>query len=137
MAATKKPRTNLRDVDRALIQTVMFENGILPMERTTLDMRRALDQLPPEEARVLRRKFRKLWRRAMQEEVGTGSRSVHRQAVAKQRYGVGKHVPSRAERNARKQLVFDRLWKELIEPLIRSFENAGGAPIPKSKKNKT
>jgi hypothetical protein len=121
---TKGPRKELRAVDRALIQAVMFEQGILPMERTTLDMRRVLQQLPPDEARVLRRKFRKLWRRAMREEVGTGKLASTRGKAAEQRLGVGKHVPSRVERNARKQLVFDRLWKQLIEPLVRNFENA-------------
>jgi hypothetical protein len=127
---TTKPRKNLRDIDRAIIQAVMFTQGILPMEKTNLDMKRALKQLPPDEARKLSRKFRKLWRQAMQVEVGTGSKTSYRSKAAELRYGVGKQVPSRAERQARKQLVFDRLWKEFIEPLVRNFENAGGHKNP-------
>ena len=119
-----KPGKELRDVDRALISSVMFQLGILPMERTDLDMRRALTQLQPEEARTLKRKFRKLWRKAMRAEVGNGPKTrTSKTEAAKKRLGVGKHVPSRAERNARKQLVFDVLWKNAIEPMLKRFEN--------------
>ncbi len=135
MATVNGPRKNLRDVDRAFIQTVMFEAGILPMEKTTLDMQRALKQLSPDEARQLKRKFRKLWRKAMRKEVGnpTGKHAVRKEEAAKHRLGVGKHVPSRAERTARKQLVFNQFWTEIIGPLIENFENAGGPPMPKGK----
>ena len=122
-----KPKT-LRDVDRALIQTVMFQAGILPMEKTDLDMRRLLQQLPPDEARILRRKFRKMWRKAMADSVGetpkTGS-----EEQAKKTLGVGKQVPSRAERNARKQLVFDRIWRDIIAPLVKVFDNPNNADM--------
>lgn len=122
-----KPRENLREVDRAFIHSIMFELGIIPIEKATLDFQRALKQLSPEEARQLKRKFRKLWRKAMKKEVGNpkGKRAEVKEQAAKQRYGVGKPVPSRAERNARKQLVFDQVWKEIIAPLIDNFERAG------------
>jgi len=130
-----KPRENLREVDRALIHSVMFQLGILPMEKTDLDMRRPLQQLSAEESRVLKRKFRKLWRKAMRAEIGNGQRTkAAREISAKQKYGVGKHVPSRQERNNRKQLVFDLLWEDVIEPMVKNFENAGGPPMPKAPK---
>jgi hypothetical protein len=134
---TARPRKDLRDVDRTFIQTVMFELGILPMEKTTLDMKRALSQLDPDEARQLKRKFRKMWRKAMKKEVGNpkGKNAAAKERVAKSKLGVGKHIPSRAERNARKQLVFDQVWKELIVPLIENFENAGGPQMPKGKRS--
>ena len=66
------PRANLRDVDRTFIQTVMFQCGILPMEKTDLDMRRALAQMTPEDARIVKRKFRKLWRKASETLVRSG-----------------------------------------------------------------
>jgi hypothetical protein len=131
--ATVKPRKNLRDVDRAFIQTVMFEAGILPIEKTTLDMHRILKQLSPDEARQLKRKFRKLWRKAMRKEVGNPAckRANIKATAIESRLGLGKHVPSRGERTARKQLVFDQFWEEIIAPLIENFENAGGPPMPK------
>lgn len=125
-----KPRKNLRDVDRAIISSVMFEAGIVPMEKTDLDMRRALAQLPPEEARAAKRKFRKLWRKALRAQLGSTNKKNHeaRAKAAKAKLGVGKHVPSRLERNARKQLVFDEMWEETIEPLIKNFDSCGKAP---------
>lgn len=119
-----KPRTVLREVDRALIQAVMFRLGILPMEKTDLDMRRALSQLTTEESRVMKRKFRKMWRKAMRAEIGNDSRTKDvREFAVKQRLGVGKHAPSRAEHNARKKIVFDLLWGTVIKPMIKKFDN--------------
>jgi hypothetical protein len=141
MAAKKKrtikPRKVLRDVDRAFIHAVMFESGIIPMEKTTLDMRRALQQLDPEEARTLKRKFRKLWRKAMKQEIGDpkSKRADVKETAAKQKYGVGKHVPSRTERNARKQLVFDQMWEQYIVPMLINFESAGEAQQESEKKS--
>ena len=87
-------------------------------------MRRALAQMTPEDARIVKRKFRKLWRKAMKAEIGDKPRSKKaREESAKTKYGVGKHVPSRAERNARKKLVFDLLWTQVIAPMITRFEN--------------
>ena len=122
-----KPKKILRDVDRAFIHTVMFQMGILPMESTTLDMQRALKQLTPDESRTLKRKFRKLWRKAMKKEVGnpTGKRAEVKMRATKAQLGVGKRAPSRQERNARKQLVFDMVWAEIISPMVENFEAAG------------
>lgn len=123
MATTNKgQRGELRDVERTFVQVIMFEAGIVPMEKTGLDMRRALNQLDPAEARQLRRKFRKLWRKAAARAVAQGSMGKE---AAKGKLGLGKKVPSRSERNARKQLVFDELWTSLIGPMVRRFDNAG------------
>jgi hypothetical protein len=135
MAKQKPPLNQLRDVDRAIIQAVMFQMGIIPMEKTEFDMTRVLRQLDPAEARTLKRKFRKLWRQAMRTGVDRGTRSSQKTKTlaATSRYGIGKRVPTRAQRNARKQLVFNQLWQDVISPLIQNFENAGGASMPKGK----
>ena len=120
-----KSPVDRKEIDRLLINTVMFDADILPMERTDLDMRRALSQLPAEEAHKLKRKFRKMWRKAMKAEIagaGPSNRAVP-EKMLKQRLGAGKALPSRAERNARKQLVFDSLWKEVIEPVLKKFND--------------
>jgi len=118
----------LRDVDRALIQAVMFQLGILPMESTELDMRRILQEFTFDEARAFRRKFRKVWRQSMRASLAArGEPTTRSQEQQEERLkrtlGVGKQVPSRAERNARKKLVFDRLWKEAIDPMLQRFDN--------------
>lgn len=143
MASSKKSQKpipkddKLRAVEKALIQSVMFENGILPMEKTTLDMRRALSQLSPEESRQFKRKFRKMWRKAMRAQGDTTPAGTNKATRLKADLGVGKHVPSRAERNARKTLVFTYLWREVIEPLVERFERAGDdAPAADAKAKK-
>lgn len=140
MASSKKTKRpipkseNFRAVEKALIQSVMFENGILPMEKTTLDMRRALAQLSADEARLIKRKFRKMWRKAMRAELAETRPSEARTTMLKSSLGVGKHVPSRSERNARKTLVFKFLWNDVISPLVENFEQAGEALPKKPKK---
>ena len=127
-----KPKQNLRDVEKTLIQAVHLQVGILPMEKTELDMRRALQQMPPDDARKAKRRFRKLWRRAMQDVLVAGGAPMTKsqsnaEDATKRRLGVGKQVPSRAERNARKQLVFNQLWATVIEPLVKQFDNPENA----------
>lgn len=145
MAAAKTPkikppksRDELRPVDKAFIHSVMFELGILPIEDPTLDMRVPLRQMSPEEARVIKRKFRKLWRKLMRAQVGNpkGKQGEAKAAQAQQKLGVGKHVPSRHERLERKRLVYERVWEEIIVPMLIRFENPERGP-KKSVEEKT
>lgn len=115
-------KKELRDVDRAFIHAVHFEQGIVPIEDPVLDIRRALKELPPEEQRILKRKFRKLWRKLMKEQIPDGKRGETKKTMLTQKLGVGKHVPSRAERLERKRLVYNHFWKEVIMPMIKNFE---------------
>jgi hypothetical protein len=116
---------NFREVDRAFIYAVMFQLGILPMENVKNDMRVPLNQLPAEESRALKRKFRKLWRKAMRAEIHNclQKRELH-ELIAKKKYGVGKQNATRLQKNARKQLVFSVLWNDYIEPTLKKFENS-------------
>ena len=128
MPAKRKPprnRDELRPVDKAFIHSVMFELGILPIEDPVLDMRVPLRTLTPEEARVIKRKFRKIWRKCMKDQVGhpKGKHAEAKAKAAQQQLGVGKHVPSRAERLARKRLVYEKVWNEIIVPMLQKFEN--------------
>jgi len=120
----------------------MFSLGILPIEDPTLDMRVPLRQVTPEEARVIKRKFRKVWRKCMKEKLGTSKMPVSskkvkasagithveaernaRTAMVTNKLGLGKHVPSRQERLERKRLVYEHLWEKEIVPKLIRFEN--------------
>jgi hypothetical protein len=120
-----KNRGELRPVDKVFIHSVMFEMGILPIEDPTLDMRVPLRQMSPEEARIIKRKFRKLWRKYMRAQVGNpnGTQGRTKEKAVQQKLGVGKHVPSRAERLERKRLVYKKVWEEVIVPMLVKFEN--------------
>ncbi len=121
-------RDKLRPVDKAFIHSVMFELGILPIEDPTLDMRVPLRQLSPEEARVVKRKFRKMWRKCMKAQVGNPKGKHDAVKAIQTKLGVGKHVPSRHERLERKRLVYNRIWEEVIGPMLIKFENPERGP---------
>lgn len=130
MAKTKqrpapRSRKELRPVDKAFIHTVMFELGILPIEDPDLDMRVPLRQLTHEEARVVKRKFRKLWRKLVRERAvrvrDVGGAGM--QLAVQKKYGWGRRQPSRAEKLARKRLVYEQIWEHVIVPMLQKFEN--------------
>jgi hypothetical protein len=45
-----------------LMKAAAHERGIVPLERNHHDFNRILASLPPDDARAMKRKFRKLWR---------------------------------------------------------------------------
>lgn len=114
----------LRPVDKAFIHSTMFELGIAPIEDPRLDMRRGLDQLSPEDASKMKRKFRKLWRKALRENKTT-VKSWKEKTLKEvgSRYGVGKTTVSKHEKYERKRLVYESLWNKRIAPKLHAFEN--------------
>lgn len=115
-------RTSLRDVDRAFIYHVMFEAGIVPMETPDMDMTRPLKDTSPEEARVLKRKFRKVWRRLVKKQLAAKSTPKSLKDRTKKNLGVGNKTPSRAEKLARKAMVFEEFWRTKVQPMLQDFE---------------
>lgn len=137
-------REELRPVDKAFIHTVMFELGILPIEDPVLDMRVPLRQLTLEDARVFKRKFRKLWRKLARNLVvraeAEGENDTKKQWAVwavKKKYGMGKQQPSRAEKLARKRLVYEQIWERVIVPMLQKFENPERGPKEEPSKGKT
>ena len=58
-------------LDRFLLESVMWEMGILPLDFKEQDVGRRLAQLPPEEAQRLKRRFRKAWRALKRKKMST------------------------------------------------------------------
>ncbi len=122
-------QAELRPVDRAFIHSAMFEIGIIPIESSALDMRIALRQMSPEDARTVKRKFRKLWRKYVR---SRPSSDRWTSSAA----GLGKRTPSRLEKKFRKQIVLDHIWNAYIAPSLDRFENPQneGAAQPTERK---
>jgi hypothetical protein len=99
---------------RMMIHHVMFQEGIVPMEDTTMDMNRALAGLSPEEARKMKRKFRKLWRKELKV-MSAKSRKTLQPMMG--------GPPSRCQKQNRKQRVFDHLYRDKIGPLVIQATN--------------
>lgn len=102
----------------------MIKAGIMPAEATHLDINRLLAELPPDEQRRLKRKFRKLWRTALKKHLKAlknntpsylGETEAKRRENSwvtrkKQLFGTNKH-PSREQRRHRKNVVQDEMMQ--------------------------
>lgn len=111
-------REQFRDVDRALLSAAGFEAGIIPIEQPEHDMTRVLAQLSPEDAQKMKRKFRKLWRKMVREKKD----APRMQAAIANQAGMGAKKPTKAQKLARKRLVFNKLWEEVVAPALEKFE---------------
>ena len=108
-----------RPIDKVMIHSTMFDCGIIPMENPSFDMRRGLNQLPPEEATKMKRKFRKLWRALAREE----KQKRHNKNVVDSLYGIGSLLTGESQKLERKKLVYETIWNKLIAPKLFVFEN--------------
>lgn len=108
----------LRPVDDLLICSTMFELGIVPIENESFDIRRALEQIPADDARKAKRKFRKLWRKLVKRKLSNNKRST-----ASDRFGGTGANPNRRQRTARKRLVREHVWCEYIAQMLYDIEN--------------
>lgn len=117
---------SLTDAERMFTHAVMFKEGIVPMEDPHMDMRRALAGLSPEEARKMKRKFRKLWRRLEAATVKTKTRfdfpTLHA-VVPSGETPTPPAKPTKLQKLRRKQIVHDHLRKTKILPLVKKFNS--------------
>lgn len=102
------------------LEMFFLEEGIVPMSRYGrhknisapwhFDMNKILAAMPPEEATIMRRKFRKLWRKAAIALEKRNGRSARRQLR-----DVGFHQgdPKKSQKNSRKVLVFGKAWRQI------------------------
>ena len=123
--------SEMSPIEKMFVQSVMFEHGIVPIENIRFDVSRALAATSPEEARILRRKFRKMWRKLAREsktnqlKFGRGRTDAEQKLIQSQidkRLGVGKRTPTKQERTERKRLVFNEVWNNEVCPMISKFE---------------
>lgn len=122
------------DAVRAFLHTTMFQLGIVPMENTSDDYRRVLQQLSEADRRKMSRKFRKLWRaeakaRIRQEEL-TGRKSP--KGFTPKNLGLGQQYPTKVQCRARKDAIYVAVWKQAIGPALKKVENLDN-PCPSKK----
>lgn len=108
---------SMKDNERALMMAAMFESGVIPItdaNNVMHDFKRVLNQLPPDEALKLKRKFRKVWRKLAKSKNSTEERN---KAV----YGLGAINPSRSQRRTRKELVYKYFFNSVVRPMLDKF----------------
>jgi hypothetical protein len=95
------------------LETVSHQLGIVPIKKIHFDYNRILAELPPEEARAAKRKFRKMWRKFVAEM--NPKRSG--QKYLKASLGIGAESPTRTQKNARKTIVLGKLLEKVVVPM--------------------
>lgn len=108
----------LKELDRLRLNLLFMEKGIVPMGipgagcQTSViyahDINRILATLPPDEARTMKRKFRKMWRAIVKRQTAHGGR-VGRALAKETQLGAGE--PTKAAKSARKWRVFSKMTK--------------------------
>jgi hypothetical protein len=113
---------------------LFLEEGVVPMSRYGqskamsapwhFDMNKILAALSPEEAHVMRRKFRKMWRQAAASLEKRNGRSARRTL---RDIGFHEGAPRKAQKNARKTLVFGKAWRQINSEtkLVQSSDKDG------------
>ena len=101
---------NLTDAERALLQIYFLEKGIIPFELSVTNINCKGGGLTPEERRIANRKFRKLWRKILKnnlESVKDPSKDLYvARYVAKQG-----EQPTEIHKTCRKMLVLAEATK--------------------------
>ncbi len=125
----EKVKEITKPAEKLVITSVFLHEGIVPIEgeHVSVDMNRALKGIDPDEARKMRRKFRKLWRKAVR--AGSPSPARLQQLSATTGYG-SKSAPGKQEKRARKQLVYKTVFNEKIKPLFKEVNDIKRKPSP-------
>jgi len=111
---------------------LFLEKGVVPMSGQPktmsapwhFDMNKILAALSPEEARVMRRKFRKMWRKAAASLEKRNGRTARRTL---RDIGFHEGAPKKAQKNSRKTLVFGKAWRKINNEtkLVQSTDGDG------------
>lgn len=96
-----------------LMETVFHEAGLAPIKTIHHDYNRILADLSPEEARIAKRKFRKLWRRTAKYLI---EKKINGRYM-KQTLGIGAERPTRSQKNTRKTIVLGHVLDKVVVPM--------------------
>lgn len=106
-------KTELGDLEKMLSATVMIGLGIVPFDSTMTDVNTALESMTSkEDARVMKRKFRKLWRKSAREKGVIGNTTV----------GEKGKTPTKSQKQNRKAIVLESILKENVVPMMQNLK---------------
>ena len=93
----------MNDLREAIEALVYHQLGIVPLSYDEKDVNRILSSLPPEEAKKMRRKFRKLWRKASVIKPPSPTKRGRAYATRyKEQMGYGEAQPTKKQKRNRK-----------------------------------
>lgn len=93
----------MNELQDAVTFLTYHQLGIVPLSYDEKDINRILSSLPPDEAKKMRRKFRKLWRKASKIKPPSNSKLGRLYAVRyKEQMGYGEAEPTKKQKRNRK-----------------------------------
>jgi hypothetical protein len=113
----------MNDIHKIAIYTVYLEEGIAPIERIRDNVNKQLSSMSPDEARKMKRKFRKLWRKCYKKDLKCRSNESYKDILA-YRWGVQGEPLNKRVFMHRKNAVHSKLRAEKIQPFINLLRNS-------------
>jgi len=104
------------------LQIEFMNKGIVPLGLRNggapifFDINKILAEMPPEEARKMRRKFRKLWRQIVTKELRHGGKKGRQTAKA---VGHASKIPDKKFKNNRKHMIFAAVVKKVTNEELK------------------
>ena len=103
--------TNPPTLNQMLRDAACIELGIVPLNHNIHDgIKQRLDAMPPDEARKMKRKFRKLWRK------------IAKKQCLSESVGLGKPDASSGQRRFRKSLVRGEIERNFVRPTLERLK---------------
>ena len=103
---------------KLLLTTAAHDLGIVPLDDVRDDVNRTLSTMPLDEARAMRRKFRKLWRKFCR----NSDKALSVEYCDQMEMGSPK--PSRRARTTRKREVKRRILVDVVAPLMKAASSS-------------
>ena len=103
--------SKMGELEKMLVSTVMLELGIVPLDNTKIDITEALSRSSPDDIRTMKRKFRKVWRKAAKKLGCYNTQEV----------GVKDSHPTKGQKARRKQMVLGEVLHENVKPIIALY----------------
>jgi hypothetical protein len=100
-----------------MIEAAYHELGIAPIKDAGHNFNKILEGLNPEDARKMKRKFRKIWRKC--------AKNKKLPSAYTNQLGIGSDNPTKIQMRNRKREVSRHIIAERVMPLVSSFQEKG------------
>jgi len=100
---------------KIMIEAAYHELGIAPISYATYDFNKILSSLSFEEARKMKRKFRKIWRKC--------AKNAKYSSQYRKQLGIGTQSPSKAQKMNRKREVVRHVIVDIVAPVVKKMTN--------------
>jgi len=113
----------MNDIHKIAIYTVYLGEGVVPIERIRDNVNKQLAEMSPDDARKMKRKFRKLWRKCYKKDLKCRSNEPYKDILA-YRWGAQGEPLNKRVFIHRKNAVHSKLRAEKIQPFINLLRNS-------------